>query len=117
MAIPNPLFTLGRLSALEKILLPGFETLSKALITGFPEWYLSSNDKVGFLFSSLILKSLMKPSFLRISAILVLKLEVGYATFLWFLDWAFLTLAIISPIGSLKLIFSFLPAWLSHTWN
>ena len=28
IAIPNPLFTLGRLSALEKIRLPGLETLS-----------------------------------------------------------------------------------------
>jgi len=37
IAIPNPLFTFGKLSALEKILLPGFDTRSKALITGFPE--------------------------------------------------------------------------------
>ena len=37
IAIPNPLLTFGKLSALEKILLPGFDTRSKALITGFPE--------------------------------------------------------------------------------
>ena len=48
MAIPNPLLIFGKLSALENILLPGFDTLSKLLITGFPEWYLSSNDKTGF---------------------------------------------------------------------
>jgi hypothetical protein len=35
IAIPNPLLILGRLSALEKILLPGLETLSIVLITGF----------------------------------------------------------------------------------
>ena len=33
IAIPKPLLILGKLSALEKILLPGFDTLSKALIT------------------------------------------------------------------------------------
>ena len=36
------MLTFGKLSALEKILLPGLDTRSKALITGFPEWYLSS---------------------------------------------------------------------------
>jgi len=35
--MPRPLFIFGKLSALEKILLPGFETLSKLLMTGFPE--------------------------------------------------------------------------------
>ena len=65
IAIPSPLLIFGRPLALEKILLPGFETLSKALITGFPEWYFNSNDKVGFLSSEFILKSLMKPSFLK----------------------------------------------------
>ena len=45
IAIPRPLLILGKLSALEKILLPGFETLSKLFITGFPEWYFNSNDK------------------------------------------------------------------------
>ena len=49
IAIPRPLLIFGKLSALEKILLPGLETLSKALITGFPEWYFNSKDKVGFL--------------------------------------------------------------------
>ena len=34
IAIPKPLFIFGKLSADEKILLPGFDTLSKALITG-----------------------------------------------------------------------------------
>ena len=67
--MPKPLLTFGRLSALEKILLPGFDTRSNALMTGFPEWYLSSKDKVGFLSSESILKSLIKPSFLRMSAI------------------------------------------------
>ena len=42
----------------------------------------------------------------KIPAILVLKFDDGKLTFLWFLDWAFFTLAIISPIGSLKLIIS-----------
>ena len=37
IAIPSPLLIFGRPLALEKILLPGFETLSKALMTGFPE--------------------------------------------------------------------------------
>jgi len=37
IAIPKPLFIFGKLSALENILLPGLETLSKVLITGFPE--------------------------------------------------------------------------------
>ena len=37
IAIPNPLLILGKLSALENILLPGLETLSNGLITGFPE--------------------------------------------------------------------------------
>ena len=40
IAMPNPLFILGKLSALENILLPGFETLSIELITGLPELYL-----------------------------------------------------------------------------
>ena len=39
IAIPNPLFTFGRLSALENIRLPGFEILSIELITGLPELY------------------------------------------------------------------------------
>ena len=39
IAIPKPLFTFGKLSALENILLPGFETLSIELITGLPELY------------------------------------------------------------------------------
>ena len=39
-------------------------------------------DKVGFLSSASILKSFINPSFLRISAILVLKFEDGNATFL-----------------------------------
>ena len=51
IAIPKPLFIFGKLSALENILLPGFETLSKVLITGFPEWYLSSKDNKDLLFS------------------------------------------------------------------
>ena len=55
MAIPNPLLILGKLSALEKILLPGFETLSIVFITGFPELYFKSIIKFGFpdLFSTL----------------------------------------------------------------
>ena len=36
IAIPRPLLILGRLCALEKILLPGFETLWIELITGDP---------------------------------------------------------------------------------
>ena len=36
IAIPRPLLILGKPSALEKILLPGFETLSIELITGDP---------------------------------------------------------------------------------
>ena len=92
IAIPSPLLIFGNPSALEKILLPGFDTRSKALITGLPEWYLSSKDKVGLLSSASILKSFINPSFLRISAILVLKFEDGNATFLWFLAWAFLLL-------------------------
>ena len=36
IAIPNPLLIFGKLSALEKILLPGLETLSIVLITGDP---------------------------------------------------------------------------------
>ena len=54
IAIPNPLFILGRLSALEKILLPGLEILSIELITGFPELYFKLISIVGFT-SSLIL--------------------------------------------------------------
>ena len=57
IAIPRPLLILGRPSALEKIL-PGLETLSNALITGLPEWYFNSKDKVDLLFSGLTLKSL-----------------------------------------------------------
>jgi hypothetical protein len=37
IAMPKPPLIFGKLSALEKILLPGLETLSKVLITGFPE--------------------------------------------------------------------------------
>ena len=82
IAIPKPLFIFGKLSADEKILLPGFDTLSKALITGLPEWYLSSNDKIGFFSSELTLKSFIKPSFLSISAICILNLDDGNYTFL-----------------------------------
>ena len=39
IAIPNPLLILGKLSADENILLPGFETLSIVFITGLPELY------------------------------------------------------------------------------
>ena len=46
-----------------------------------------------------------------------LNLDDGNTTFLWFLTCAFFNLAIISPIGSLKLIFSFLPAWFNHSGN
>ena len=60
MAIPRPLLIFGNPSALEKILLPGFDTRSNALITGFPEWYFNSKDKVGLLSSLLILKSIKK---------------------------------------------------------
>ena len=42
IAIPRPLLIFGRLSALEKTLLPGFDTLSITLITGDPELYLRS---------------------------------------------------------------------------
>ncbi len=70
IAIPRPLLILGKPSALEKILLPGFETLSNVLITGLPEWYLSSKDNKDLLFSLFILKSLINPSFFKISAIL-----------------------------------------------
>ena len=65
MAIPKPLLIFGKLSALEKILLPGFETRSKLLITGFPEWYFNSKDNVFLLSFSKILKSFIKPSFLK----------------------------------------------------
>ena len=44
--------------------------------------YFNSIDKVGFLSSEFILKSLIKPSFFKISAIFVLKLEEGNSTFL-----------------------------------
>ena len=81
MAIPKPLFIFGKLSALEKIRLPGFDTLSKALITGLPEWYLSSKDKIIWLFSEFILNSFIKPSFFNISAILFLKFDDGKSTF------------------------------------
>ena len=37
IAIPKPLFIFGKLSALEKIRLPGLETLSIEFITGFPK--------------------------------------------------------------------------------
>ena len=53
IAMPNPLFTFGKLSALEKILLPGFETLSIELITGFPELYFKLISKLGLLSSDL----------------------------------------------------------------
>ena len=43
---------------------------------------IKSNDKIDFLSSELTLKSLMKPSFLSISAILLLKLDEGNSTFL-----------------------------------
>ena len=42
IAIPRPLLILGKLCALEKTLLPGFDTLSITLITGDPEFYLRS---------------------------------------------------------------------------
>ena len=54
IAMPKPLFTFGKLSALEKILLPGLETLSIELITGLPELYFKLISIVGFT-SSLIL--------------------------------------------------------------
>ena len=73
---------IGSSVGFEKILLPGFDTLSKALITGLPEWYLSSNDKIGFFSSELTLKFFIKPSFLSISAIFVLKFDEGNSTFL-----------------------------------
>ena len=53
MAMPYPLFTLGKLSALEKILLPGFEILSIELITGEPELYFRLMCKFALLFSDL----------------------------------------------------------------
>ena len=42
IAIPRPLFIFGKLCALEKTLLPGFDTLSITLITGDPELYFKS---------------------------------------------------------------------------
>ena len=39
IAIPRPLLTFGRLSALENILLPGLEIRWIEFITGFPELY------------------------------------------------------------------------------
>ena len=39
IAMPKPLFILFKLSALENILLPGLDTRSIVLITGFPELY------------------------------------------------------------------------------
>ena len=52
IAMPKPLFTFGRLSALEKILLPGFETLSIELMTGLPELYFKLIFKFDLLFCS-----------------------------------------------------------------
>ena len=50
IAIPNPLLIFGKLSALENILRPGFETLSIVPITGFPEWYFKLIDNIDLLF-------------------------------------------------------------------
>ena len=46
IAMPRPLLILGRLSALENILLPGFETLSIVFITGEPEWYFKLIERI-----------------------------------------------------------------------
>ena len=46
IAMPKPLLIFGKLSALEKILLPGFEILSIVFITGEPELYLRLIDHV-----------------------------------------------------------------------
>ena len=58
--MPKPLFILGRLSALEKILLPGLETLSITFITGFPRLYFRSIASSDLLSFSVILKSRIK---------------------------------------------------------
>ena len=84
IAIPKPLFIFGKLSALENILLPGLETLSNVLITGLPEWYLSSKDNNDLLFSLFTLKSFIKPSFFKIPAIFVLKFDEGTLPFYGF---------------------------------
>ena len=57
IAIPNPLLIFGKLSALENILLPGFETLSIVFITGLPELYFKLI--VRFVFPEIFLKELL----------------------------------------------------------
>ena len=52
------------------------------LITGLPEWYFNSKDKTGFCSSFETLKSLINPSFFKISAIFDLKFDDGNSTFL-----------------------------------
>ena len=54
IAIPKPLLILGKLLALENILLPGLDTLSIVFITGLPELYFRLISIVVFT-SSLIL--------------------------------------------------------------
>ena len=49
IAIPKPLLIFGKLSALEKTLLPGFDILSITLITGEPELYFRSIIKTCLL--------------------------------------------------------------------
>ena len=49
IAIPNPLFIFGRLSELEKILLPGFEIRSIVFITGLPELYFRFISRIGLV--------------------------------------------------------------------
>ena len=105
--MPRPLFIFGSPSALENIRLPGLEIRSKVLITGFPEWYLSSKESTALLSSELILKSFINPSFLSISAIFALKFEDGNSTFLWFLSWAFLLLRSYLQLGHLNSYFPF----------
>ena len=51
IAIPRPLLTFGKLSALENILLPGFDILYIVLITWFPELYYKLILRFGFLSS------------------------------------------------------------------
>ena len=59
IAIPNPLLIFGKLSALEKILLPGFETLSIVFITGFPKLYFNKKHRGNFISSIFGLISLI----------------------------------------------------------
>ena len=77
IAIPNPLFILGKLSALEKILRPGLDTLSKLFITGFKTINTNSELEAIQLFEKQYLKYSIKSLNLDIAGIKKMEVDNG----------------------------------------